>query len=941
MLIPYIKFHEVLDGVTPIRRNITNRIGMVGITSRGPTDFQFIGGYNHFAREYGIDNKIGSLGFQAAYDQGAREFGFTRVLGAERIASGELRFSGISNKHNRLILKLIYTGEMVNRTDRDINTPIFVSGVPLTEVNGRLWFRVQEIDEEGFARIAIHFLPDGTNSTIDWSETTESLPEGWVYSPDRSRLVPDPSNPPTVRHEGEDILLDRNFPWDDILDEWVPPLITTTTVVEPEVIYPAGREDVLGNSYNAGEYNYYESANPLNFEVNSVRPTERLILNVREDAGRPFSAPFGTFISFGATEQIEDIDLEVGDTWSVKLISSRHEVDIFDGYAPNQIATALIESLAGVDPIGEIERNASDDGVIFHLMEELGGAAGNRFAYYLDIVEPDGQVICDTTYYGGERYAHVPIQFAHHIKDGALVEMVNTEGRYGIYNFSDPETGPSSTPNTLASIVPALTRVVKVELPLTGDLALVWFDKPLNAPFNSIAPFRYINDEGLSFNHHTFYNHDFMSGGLDGPRRAFRDFFDYRGVPILRLISSSEGAWANSVRVDIYPLDSRYFRLTVTDLNKDNYQPPLPDESYTLSFTGEAVDSNGVINALNGSAYIRGLFLPKFFNNLEYNKDLETRMPMRTAPPDYRKVNQDDPANPAYFGPKFLKGISLEGGYDGPPPNETDYIKAINKMKTKAVHILVAPGIYRSRAVQQTMISQAENAEELEGLRIAVINGPPGLRPSSASRVLQGITSPRAVAVLGWATYGGQVNAPRYGLSPDAIYAGKLGAIPFYVNPAARTSSGPVNGIVETDMDVYSSNGQLQQLSDGRFEVLYQDPNLFGFYFLTGRTTSNTERWYAITKRRAYDVVRAGLYMGLQEYKSEPLTERLLSRIASSVDGYFNLLMNRGEIASFTASTVTTPGLASRQVDVRVSFQELNSADYIDIYLVDNWNSQT
>ena len=96
MPIPRVRFIEESSGITPIRIQARNRICIIAPFTRGPVNFfRYIGGYTDFANTYGSDLSTGSLAYQVAYDQGARDFACLRILGSGQPACGKLTFSGL------------------------------------------------------------------------------------------------------------------------------------------------------------------------------------------------------------------------------------------------------------------------------------------------------------------------------------------------------------------------------------------------------------------------------------------------------------------------------------------------------------------------------------------------------------------------------------------------------------------------------------------------------------------------------------------------------------------------------------------------------------------------------------------------------------------------------------------------------------------------------
>lgn len=846
MLVPRVKFYEVGQVTAPIRPNVRNRIGIVGEFTRGPSnEFRFIGGYGDFSTTYGSDAKPGSMAFQVAWDQGAKEFGAVRVLGRAKPAYGQIDFSGISTKANTLLLTLKFMGEALNQGDRIIKSDIFTSGSYLGSTSGRYWFNVREINDEGFCFIDYCFIPLGMDA-IPWWSTEEEPP----------------------------------------LD---------------------------GNNY--------------------VRIKGSTALNLEEDFGIPIAIDQGLFVSFGTLNQNESIALEEGDTWSIRVNSNSFKIPIYEEAAPNQVITAFREALQGVDPLGLIKSNDFDNGVVFELMEELQGSIGNKYSFYVDMQEPDGEVICEASFFQGERYIQIPIEFANYIQEGADVEVIEGNGIYTVLHISDPADPNSPSQSLEGSIVQPLTKVERVEVPQMtgGGLAVVWLDKPISSSFNSIGVFRFVNPNGLKLTNYTHYNSNFMRGGEDGPRRAYRDLYTLNGVPLIRLLATSEGAWGNSIRVDVYPIKRDSIRITIRDLNKNTYNPPIDDESFIINLAD--TDSQGSINILKESRHIRGIFLPKALNQNNYDVNLTRRSPMRLAPPDPKIYDPNDPKHSEFYGPSKLKAISLENGYDGPPTDDVDYMRAFKAMADFPIHILIAPGVWQSDVIKHSMIAQAESSTELEGLRIAILNAAPLVRPESAKAQTIGYDSDRAVMVAGWSTYAGQPGAPRFGLSPDGVYAGKLASIPFFVKPCARSSAGPIYGISEVDTYRYSSMSHLQIFTDAKLEILSLDPALLSFNFINGRTLASNTAWDQIQIRRTYDMIRGDLFLNLQQYKSEPNNSLLRRQMATAVDSYMAMRARNGEISSFQPTLVRSADVTTGIVDIYVSFLPVYAADYINVYL--------
>lgn len=428
-----------------------------------------------------------------------------------------------------------------------------------------------------------------------------------------------------------------------------------------------------------------------------------------------------------------------------------------------------------------------------------------------------------------------------------------------------------------------------------------------------------------------------MQGGEDGPRNAVRDFYSLSGIPLLRLFAVSEGTWGNQIRVTIYPFSNSQFRLFVEDLNSSSLNPRLDSETYLLNFTD--IDSAGFLNPLNNSKFIRGAFLPKFTSPDSYDVNLASQSPQRLAPPNVAITNTEDPRHTSFFGPQKLISVALQNGFDGPALTDQDYISGLKDLESQPVHIVLCPGIYQSANVRAALITHAENSKESEGLRIAILSARPNLTPNAAKQETLGFESKRAVMVAGWSTYAGQPNAPRFGLSPDAVYAGKLAASPFYVSPAARRSGGRVFNLTEVDTRLLSGSESLQVFTDARLEILAVDPALQALVFVNGRTLSSDTAWEEVSIRRTYDYIRQDVNRLLQQYKSEPHTELLRRQVASAINAYMQERMRSGEIANFRSTQIDSANNSPEsyingEMNITLAFLPLYAAHYINIAMV-------
>jgi hypothetical protein len=999
MPIPRVRFIEENSGITPIRIQARNRICIIAPFTRGPVNFfRYIGGYTDFANTYGSDLSTGSLAYQVAYDQGARDFACLRILGSGQPACGKLTFSGYANKDNNIILYLKIIAPTVNRTNRELKTLVFSNGNYISEVSGRFWFKVTGFDGINYT-VKWVFVPlDIQDGYIAWMDSTPpdtitTVDPGFIQAY-KDKIILDTTNisgmtgftvtgaEPFVYGNN---CLDLGRPGESctlgVVNGWK----VTVTIKDMQYIWHTNQdltqvrlnEDESGYTGILPIYDPNIALNTTNFtsietgytgpltqrdttnlpNVILVPQTNILTVNKDNDAGKDFNIENGLTIQFDTVTNLSDIDFTIGDTWSVRANSDTWVVPIFKGSQPNQVATAMIDVLAGADPLGTVERTIEDNGVQFCLMPEEAGTAGNRYSYYVDLEKPDGEVICPATYAGSANATilntvtqlQVDIKFAEYIEVGAVISHLDIAGSQNVvYELTGPLdslTGPqktyvSSQPNLY--IAPGVI-VKSITIPTIGStMANIEVGYPngvssSNPPIVSKGPtstsyLSFKNIMGLSVSNYTFLQSERMFGGVDGPRRASRDFYSFNNELLLSLYATSEGAWGNDLRVTIYPLTNELFHLSVEDLNKDSYDPPLANEYYSnVSFRD--TDADGALNALKVSKFIRGTFMPKAINKINMNVKYFSTSIARLKPADPVIVDPEDPAHPYNFGPKWLRQVHLERGFDGPPITDNDYFQALKLVKEKSAHILITPGVYESQQIKQTLMSHTASASELEGLRIAVINAKPQLLPEAADLETVGYGYTRGVMVAGWCTYAGISNTGRYGQSPDAVYAGKIAVTPFFVSPAARTDAGPIYSISEVDTQMYNSKNQLQVFTNARLEVIHLDPNLGAFYFLNGRNLSSDTQWDKISYRRTFDIIRGDIYALLQQYKSNVMSNKVFSRISSSIDSYLGTLTRNGSIRRFTGAQVTSQATASGLVEVRFSVVPHYAMDYIDVYL--------
>jgi hypothetical protein len=128
MRIPEVIFNETPSLGAPINTTASNRVAIVGEFTKGPTNTILLSEFKDFARIYGYDTGTANLSFQAAYDQGAREFGIKRVIGQAVAPKIDLLIGGVATKANNLTINLKFVGQPISTATSYIETFISSSG---------------------------------------------------------------------------------------------------------------------------------------------------------------------------------------------------------------------------------------------------------------------------------------------------------------------------------------------------------------------------------------------------------------------------------------------------------------------------------------------------------------------------------------------------------------------------------------------------------------------------------------------------------------------------------------------------------------------------------------------------------------------------------------------------------------------------------------------
>lgn len=894
MLIPQITFNEASVGSSPILPNVRNRIGIVGEFSRGQANtFQYVDGFTQFSKLYGSDNSTGSLGYQAAWDQGARNFAIIRVLGASRPAKGQIIFGGTASIDNNINFKISGIGNPASSLSSFFRNSISSNGNYLGAESGRYIF------------VAVSALVDGT--LVTGSEG--SLFEGVSTIGDTPIPYTNSTTAVQFKYKFIPFSVEREV---DKAIALVTPTVLTDITTAPGV--------VLGE----GTFILDTSVGIL------TNPVSQIIEN-------GFNILFGAADETLIFDRVNQVFTLITEVWDYDIPVNINDTAV-------ELTNSFSNILSGADPLGTINSQLDyiptnttvyTSTVDFSFDNDIiPGSEGNQYYYYFDLDIEDGTFHINC-YYDS---ANNPNQLLTTDSDASLLQVGDTITVPSTSNFiitpnatitNISGTGTSLDPYVITTDDPALDTIGSVDILESNAEALIIDDVS--------------NTNGISLS--SYQSFDSFVDGQDGPRRASLRLYSYTGTPLIEFQAISQGQWGNNLRLDVDPQPGGGTRIIINDLQGSTFNPPITGETYTLQLNDQdSIDEFGEINAFKSSDLIRAFFIPKQLNQASFNTTLLNEQPLRLAPPVSTLLVTDveDFSHVSHFGPDRLNNISFEGGFDGPILTEQDYVDAIQNFEGQQVNILIAPGIYtNSPNAQAQLTATAASGTEVDGLKIAILNARPGLKPSQAANEARAFNTSRAVMVAGWSTYGGQVSNSSFQLSPDALYAGHLASIGFQVSPAAKTSAGPIFNVVDVDTRPYTSQQSLQLYTDGKLEVLRPDVNLGGFFFLNGITTSSNSAWDRIVIRRTYDIIRQDLYQVLQPYQSEPHTKLLRRQVETSVNAYFQTLLRNSKIANALPAICNESNnppinYTNGQLNVSIGFLPLYAADYINVTITRN-----
>jgi hypothetical protein len=870
MRVPEVIFNETPSLGAPINTDASNRVAIVGEFTRGPINTVLLSEFRDFARIYGYDTGIANLSFQAAYDQGAREFGIKRVIGRSQSPKVDLYVGGVATKANTLTVNLKFVGQPVSTTTSFIETFIAAEGSYTGTVDKRYLFKVTQ----GPITLNATYNEETSASTITTSiANAEKIVIGSKIASTDSGVL---TLPTTTTVTG------------------VNPLTGVVTLSAPLVATVAGYGGfTLTNKatlkwvalsidqypflYNIPTVNWgNDSADvPTYVDTLSATITGGVIgtaLDLTTDAGIVKLIAEGISLKFGTTGI--PIELYPGDSFTVRANSAEYYIPIAEGATASDVINNIQDITGGVSPIGIVDRLPSEAGARIYLSEDIVGqpleffdledpdrvTISSGYSLWIDLNEPDGQVV--TTGSATSGGVTLTVADATNIAIDSIV--VGT------------------------SIIQGTTVINKVGNVLT-------LSDPVSANIVS-GTVTFNNLNGINFSNYGPLNKTGFSSTSNSARNAFLTLYSADGYPLVRFTALSPGQWGNNLSISVNSTGSSKFSVTIEDANTNTNDKQV--ESFNVDLLRD-VASDGTINSI-GSSYVRADYIPVTTGSNLFPAQIVTRTPQRLAPANPFITSVTDIRNPLYVGNAKLSGLFLKKGYDGPLPTEEDYIAAIKSLAEERVNfIVVASELGAMPAVRQAQLSVANNSGELEGRKLAILTSTRNLTPGLARTETAGINTERGVYIGGWGTYGGGSNIGRFTVPLAAFYAGKLAAIPENISPAARTSAGSIQGIIEADTDGYRSISAKQLFIDAKVDLIAIDPALSGYFVVQGRTMTDTIGKNQISIVRVNDKIRKDIFFNLQSYKGEPNTRTIRTKIAAAISAYMNLQTRSNFIVSY------------------------------------------
>lgn len=909
MRIPEVIFNETPSLGAPINTSASNRIAIVGEFTKGPINTVLLSEFKDFARIYGYDTGTANLSFQAAYDQGAREFGIKRVIGQSVAPKIDLLIGGVATKANNLTINLKFIGQPISTATSYIETFISSSGSYTGTTDKRYLFKVTQ----GPITLNATYNQATSSTTITTSiANAAKVVIGSKVVSAESGVLSAPTSTTVTAVDPLTGIVTLSAPLVTAIAGYGAFTLTNKATLK-WVVLPINQYPFSTNLPTVNWGN--DSADvPTYVDTTGATITGAILgtaLDLTTDAGIFKVIAEGISLKFSVTGV--PIELYPGEQFTVRVNSAEYLIPVADGATASDVINNIQDLVGGIAPIGLVKRLNSEQGASLFLSEDIISqpleffdldapdrvTIASGYSLWVDLETPDGQVV--TT---GSATSGSPTLTVADATNIAIDSIVSG-----------------------TSIVQGTTVINKVGNVLT-------LSDPVSANIVS-ASITFSNLNGINFSNYGSLNKTGFSSTSNNARNAFVTAYTSDGYPLVRFTAISPGQWGNNISLSINSLGASRFNVVIEDSNTNTNDKQIESFSVDLS---KDVAADGTINSI-ASSYVRADYIPVSVGSNLFPAQIITRTPQRLAPANPFITDITDIRHINYVGNNKLTSIFLKKGYDGPVPTETDYINAVNSLAQERVNFIVVANELGARsAVRQAQLSVAGNSGELEGRKIAILTSTRNLTAALARVETVGINTERGVYVAGWATYGGGDGVGRFSVPLSAFYAGKLGYIPENVSPAARTSAGSIQGIIETDLDNYKSISAKQQFIDAKVDMVAIDPALSGYFVVQGRTLTDVTGKDKINLVRINDKIRKDLYFNLQSYKGETNSKVIRTQIASAISAYMSTLARSGYISGYNQPIIdetNNPSTAyyTGTLNISLSYSPIYPIDVIVITL--------
>jgi len=868
--IPEVIFNETPPLGAPINTSAANRVAIVGEFTKGPLNTVLLSDFKDFARIYGYDTGIANQSFQAAYDQGAREFGIKRVIGKAASPKIDLFIGGVATKANNLNINLKFIGQPVSTATSYIETFIVSSGSYTGTADKRYLFKVTQ----GPITLNATYNQATSATTITTSiANAEKVVIGSKIVSTESGVLTAPTTTTVTAVDPLTGVITLSAPLVTVVAGYGSFTLTNKAtlkwVVLPITQYPfATNLPTVNWGNDSADVPTYVDTTGATISGAVLGST----LDLTTDAGVFKSIAEGISLKFSKTEV--PIELYPGEQFTVRVNSTEYSLPVAQGATASDVINNIQDLVGGVTPIGIIDRLPNEQGARLFLSEDIINqpteffdldepdrvTIASGYSLWVDLDEADGQVVTTGSATSGS--TSLTVADATNISIDSIV------------------TGTSISQGT--TVISKSGNVLTLSDPVAANIVG--------------ASIIFSNLNGINFSNYTSLNKTGFSATSNNARNAFLTTYTADGFPLIRFTAISPGQWGNNLALTINSTGNSKFTVVIEDKNDNTNDKQI--ESFSVDLSRD-VAADGSVTSI-ASSYVSADYLPVSTGSNLFPSQIVTRTPQRLAPANLFITDTNDIRHINYVGNSKLTNLFLKKGYDGPLPTENDYVSAVRSLAEQRVNfIVVASELGARTSVRQAQLAVANNSGELEGRKIAILTSTRSLTPGLARVETAGINTERGVYVAGWATYGGSTNAGRFSVPLSAFYAGKLAYIPENISPAARTSAGSIQGVIETDLDGYRSTSAKQQFIDARVDMIAIDPALSGYYVIQGRTLTDVTGRDKINLVRVNDKIRKDLYANLQSYKGETNSRVIRSQIASAISAYMSTLARSGYISSY------------------------------------------